>query len=48
MVAGDDIVVVVAFDALDVGLEWTRLCKSILLGTYGSIVYSGFDRKMRR
>jgi hypothetical protein len=45
MVADVDVVV---DDALDVGLQWTRLFRSILLGKYGSIVYSGCDRKMRR
>jgi hypothetical protein len=37
---------VVAVDARDVGLEWIRLFRSILLGKYGSIVYSGCYRKM--
>ena len=45
MVADVDVVV---DDALDVGLQWTRLFRSILLGKYGSIVYSGCDRKTRR
>ena len=35
MVADVDVVV---DDALDVGLQWTRLFRSILLGKYGSIV----------